>query len=194
MLDNGSVRSVVLVIAAAAAISACSDPVVFVAEPDDTTPPPEFAIESTQPPLSPDTLVTVPAPLTEDGVGYLISMYLPDNIIEPELGGEVFCGYEMYGWEQTDDVAVAWLWTYCGEYYMAQSDLALGTAGSAPVAIHLAETSSGWMVSFAEQAEVLSSVLEMFPPEHAERALSSNKTTRNLPAEVEHAARSQLAS
>ena len=77
-----------------------------------------------------DDLITVPDPLTEDGVGYLIAKYLPSWMGEPALDGEMFCGYELYGWEQSADVAEAWIWADCREYYLDLGVLVLGTAGT----------------------------------------------------------------
>jgi hypothetical protein len=187
----------VAIMVIALVIAACSEGMPYVAEPAATEPP-WGPVESTQPPPSVDALVTVPDPLTEDGVGYLITKYLPGWMGEPALGGEVFCGYELYGWEQNADVAEAWLWADCREYYVDLGALVVGTAGTAPMTIHFVESSSGWMISFVDHAEdggMLSiSVREMFPPDYADRALSSNPTNRNLGAELEHAARSKLVS
>jgi hypothetical protein len=62
--------------------------------------------------------VTVPGPLNEDGIAFLISCYLPDHIGEAGSGGDVFCAHEMYGWEQQADTIAAWLWVYCEEFFM----------------------------------------------------------------------------
>lgn len=197
MPDNGMMRYTVLIVAAALAVGACSEATRIVAEPDDITPP-EYVIESTQAPISPDALVTVPDPLNEDGVGHLVAIYLRSWGGEPALGGEMFCAHELYGWEQTADVAEAWIWADCREYYVDLGALVIGTAGATPMTVHLAKTSDGWLVSFVDQAEMgglyATSVREMFPPEHADKALSDRPTDSDLGSYLEHAARSQLAS
>ena len=126
---------------AALSIAACSEGVPIVAEPEDTNSP-WGPVESTQSPLSADDLITIPDPLTDDGVGYLITRYLPGWMGEPALGGEMFCGYELYGWELYDDVAEAWIWADCREYYVDLGALVVGTAGASPMTIHFAETSN----------------------------------------------------
>lgn len=159
--------------------------------PDDITPP-EGVIETTAPPRDLVDPVTVPGPLNEDGIGFLIHSYLPDHIGEAGSGGDVFCAYEMYGWEQQADTIAAWLWVYCEEFFQEAEE---GTAFSTPVTIHLAELPAGWVVSFAEQAGLGSnyadSVREMFPPEFAKRALEDGPTL-DLGALVEDAARNTL--
>ena len=178
-------------------VVACGDaaPVEYV--PDDITPP-EGVIESTQPPRDPSEPISAPDPLNEDGVLGLVTDYLPGRFLGPGLGGEMFCAHETLGWERNGDVAVAWVWVYCGEYYLYEEELALGTAGAGPAAVHMAKMSDRWIVTFLEQPELgglyTDSVREMFPAEHADRALSNSVTDRNLQAEAEHAARSRLAS
>lgn len=196
MAHNGVVKYVAFLVATIA-LAACSEAIPFIAEPEDTNPP-WGPIESTQPPLDVDDLTTVPDPLNEDGIGYLITEYLPSWMGPPVLGGEMFCGYELYDWEQIDGVAEAWIWADCREYYVDLGALVVGTAGTAPMTVHFAQTSSGWMISFVDHAEeggmLSTSVRDMFPPEFADRALSNNPTNRDLGSEIEHAARSQLAS
>ena len=191
------VKLIVFLIVAVLALSACDEGPGIVAEPDDLTPP-EYVVESTQAPISPGALITVPDPLDEEGVRHLVSTYLPGWAGEPALGGEVFCALELYGWHQLADVAEAWIWADCREYYLDLGALVMGSAGATPMTVHLAKTSNGWLVSFVDQAEMgglyATSVREMFPPEHADKALSDKPTDRDLGDEIEHAARSQLAS
>lgn len=195
MADNGAVKYLSILIAVTAALSGCSEDTHIVAESDDTTPP-EYVIESTQSPGSPDSAITVPDPLDDEGVQYLISTYLPRTMGGPALGGEIFCAHELYGWEQHDDVAEAWIWADCREYYIDLGALVIGTAGATPMTVHLAETSNGWLISFIDQAGMggmyASSVREMFPPEYADKALSDKPTDSDLGSFIEHAARSQL--
>lgn len=66
--------------------------------PDDLTPP-EGVVETTAPPRDDIDPAVVAGPLTEDGLGFLIHSYLPNHILDPTRGGEVFCAYELYGWE-----------------------------------------------------------------------------------------------
>ena len=142
--------------------------------------------------------MSAPDPLTQDGVLSLITDYLPDHFLSPGLGGEMFCAHDTLGWEQSGDVAVGWVWAYCAEYSVREGELALGTAGVGPVAIHMARMREGWVVISLEHPELgglyAESVREMFPPEYADRALSDNVTDRDLAAEIEHAARSRLRS
>ncbi|MCP3993745.1 MAG: hypothetical protein GY722_01590 [bacterium] len=190
-------KHTVLLIVAVLAVSACSEETWIVAEPDDITPL-DYVVESTQAPMSPDSLLTAPDPLDEDGVRHLVSTFLPNWGGGPVLGGEMFCAYELYGWEQHDDVAEAWIWADCREYYVDLGALVIGTAGAAPMTVHLARTSNGWLVSFVDEAGMgglyATSVREMFPPEHADKALSDKPTDGDLGSYLEHAARSQLAS
>lgn len=196
MVDNGTVKYLATVIVAVS-IAACSEGVPFVAEPDDINPP-WGPVESTQPPVAVEDLAIVPAPLNEDGIGHLIATYLPDWFGEPALGGEMFCGHELFGWEQHTGVAEAWVWAACSEFYVDVGALVIGTAGSGPMTVHMAETADGWVVSFVDHAEdgggLEASVRAMFPPEYADRALSDEPTSRDLSAELEHAARSRLTS
>ena len=166
-------------------------------QPSDTDPPPELAIETTVPPMITDEPLTVPGPLTEDAVGGLITTYLPGHILQAEFGGEVFCAYEMYGWEQTSSDATAWLWVHCEEYYLTDGELRTGSGLSSPISVHAAESDSGWTMVGHDEPELgdlyLDSVREMFPPTYADRALEG-RPSRDLSADAEHAARSKLAS
>ncbi|MDX2345173.1 MAG: hypothetical protein QNL12_16365 [Acidimicrobiia bacterium] len=162
--------------------------------PDDITPP-AGVIETTAPPRDAIDPAVAPGPLTEDGLGYLIHSYLPNHILAPERNGEVFCAYELYGWELKTDTATAWLWTLCEEHFVTFGDLSEVSAVSTPVTIHLSELPAGWIVSFAEQPGMgdlyEDSVRQMFPPEFADLALNGRRS-RDLSAEVKEAARNHL--
>jgi hypothetical protein len=197
MRDNLPVRRLILVaVVSLMSLNACTETTSRIEEPDDTTPP-DWVVETTDEPPDLAAPATVPEPLTEDGVSFLLTSYLPDHLLAAEFGGEIFCAYEMYGWEQDTDTAAAWLWAQCEEYYLDAGELQTGSGVSTPVTIHMSKLPAGWLVSFAEEAGLGSlntdSVREMFPPEFANRALSHD-SSRDLSAEIEHAARSRLAS
>ncbi len=192
-INNGRVTRLHIALACIILLlpAACtgSDPISY--QPDDTTPP-EWLVESTAPPRDMADPVTLPGPLDEDAVGFLIHSYLPDNIGEAGSGGDVFCAYEMYGWQQQTDTAEAWLWAYWQEFNMEAPE---GTGISTPLTVHFAELPAGWVVSFADEprlaGQYADSVREMFPAEFAKRALEDGPSL-DLVAIVEHAARSQL--
>lgn len=170
-------------------LAACDGASTVTYPPDDITPP-EGVIETTAPLGMTEPLV-VAGPLNEDAITFLIHSYLPDNLIGPGSGGQMYCAHEMYGWERAIDTAVAWLWAYCEEFGFEAEE---GSATSTPVAVHMAELPEGWVVSFMEEPQMGSlyadSVREMFPPELADRALQIG-SSRNLAAEVEDAARNR---
>lgn len=163
--------------------------------PDDTTPP-AGVVESTAPPRDRAEPLISPGPLNEDAVGGLLSVYLPQHILEPNFGGEPFCAYDLYGWEQIGTAATAWIWAYCMEYAVSGGELTSGSGISAPIAVRMAESTAGWSITDHVTPGLGSlyadSVRDMFPVEHAERALAP-ESVAHLAERAEHAARSQLA-
>jgi hypothetical protein len=191
-VDNGRVKRLHLATLSVLLLAGCNNtrPAIDAA-PDDTTPP-GWVVESTAPPQDLVGPVTVPGALNEDAVGVLIHSYLPDHVGEAGSGGDVFCAYELFGWERQTDTAEAWLWTYCQEFNMEAPE---GTGISTPATIHFSELPAGWVVSFAEQAgmgsDYADSVREMFPSEIAKRALEDGPSL-DLASIVELAARNTL--
>ena len=171
--------------------------------PADTVPPPGVVLTTSGPPEEYEPVV-IPGPLTEDGVTMLVSDYLPAHIVETPFGGDAFCAYDQYGWEQNGPTATAWMWVLCLEYstdagdnVVPSGDLWIGSGDSVPLVVSLTETDAGWTVTEHQMpldgSGYADSIRDLFPAEYAEIALNQ-QARRDLSAEVEHAARSQLAS
>ena len=62
---------------------------------------------------------------------------LMENIGQTSFGGKVFCSYDVLGTEAWADGMDVYVWALCGEYYLDNGVLTLGTASSLPVAIHM---------------------------------------------------------
>jgi hypothetical protein len=62
---------------------------------------------------------------------------LMENIGQTSFGGKVFCSYDVLGSEARSDGMDVYVWALCGEYYLDNGVLTLGTGSSMPVAIHM---------------------------------------------------------
>ena len=112
MVDNGTVsrHPLAAILVTLLLMSGCAGTDNTRIYPPDDINPPDWMVETTAPPRDDIDPAVVPGPLTEDGLGYLIHSYLPNHILDPARGGEVFCAYELFGWELKTDTAAAWMW------------------------------------------------------------------------------------
>lgn len=67
----------------------------------------------------------------------LVENTLVENIGQASFDGKVFCSYDVLGTEAWADGMDVYVWALCGEYYLDNGVLTLGTASSLPVAIHM---------------------------------------------------------
>ena len=76
-----------------------------------------------------------------------VESYLVENIGQASFGGKVFCAYDVLEADVRADGTDVYVWALCGEYYLDNGVLTLGTAGSLPVALHMQESGGQYVVT-----------------------------------------------
>lgn len=105
------------------------------------------------PPLSTPTLDSgLQTPLPVSGTATIspetISEYLVTTFGVSAYGGEVFCSYQLLGYEKgNEDRASLYLWVQCQEFYVDQVNvLRTGAGVSLPVVVYLLKTDTGYQI------------------------------------------------
>jgi len=93
-------------------------------------------------------VLTALAACTPKSANFLLPVndYLVQNFGQASFGGKVFCAYDVLGTESRDDRADVYVWALCGEYYLDNNVLTLGTASSLPVALYVQESDGKYNV------------------------------------------------
>lgn len=97
--------------------------------------------------------------------------YLQSNMESPSFGGKVFCAYDLFGSEITDDRIYIYLWTLCMEYYLEDGELKKGTGFSGPVALIALWSEKGYKIIQHKQPtdgeeRYYESIKEIFPEKY----------------------------
>jgi hypothetical protein len=121
-------------------------------------------------PASPDILAPVENALVED-------------IGQASFGGKVFCSYDVLGSEARADSADMYVWALCGEYYVDNDMLTLGTASSLPVAFHMQKAGSAYeVIGFeipSDGMDYMPSIQRIFPPASIQKMCHENPDCYN---------------
>lgn len=94
--------------------------------------------------------------------------YLVEKIGSTAFGGKVFCSYDILEAGVRIDGADIYVWALCGEYYLEDGMLNLGSASSLPVALYLeSDARKGFTVTShavpLDGIEYMSSIRQIFP-------------------------------
>jgi hypothetical protein len=96
-----------------------------------------------------------------------VEEYLVENIGEASFGGEVFCSYDVLEMGVRFNGADVYVWALCGEYYLEDGTLTMGTASSLPVALYMKISTGGYSISGydipRDGMEYGSSIRQIFP-------------------------------
>ena len=76
-----------------------------------------------------------------------VESMLVEMVGQASFGGKVFCAYDVLGSEVSDETADVYVWALCGEYYLDQGALTLGTASSLPVALHMQKSNGEYRLT-----------------------------------------------
>ena len=117
-------------------------------------------------------------PLLNEPISENISIeeYLNNNILKPEYGGKVFCVFNKYGSEETNNQISYYLWVYCEEYYKKNEDVLIGSGVSMPVRLNATKNENRIEIENFQQpidGEGYSkSIKDMFPEGYAKTAIN----------------------
>jgi len=103
----------------------------------------------------------------EESILAPLDAYLVENIAESSFGGKVFCAYDILAMDMRKDAANVYVWALCGEYFLADGTLTLGTASSLPVVISMKRSFGGYTITgyaFPQDGMgYMPSIRELFP-------------------------------
>lgn len=134
-------------------------------------------------------LVMLLAACTPTSPDYLLPVdrYLVENIGQTSFGGQAFCAYDVLGADLRTDGADVYVWALCGEYYMDNGILTMGTASSLPVALHMQKSGGQYVVTGHEipldGVDYGTSIQRIFPPQAIENMCKGDIPCYNERAE-----------
>jgi hypothetical protein len=102
--------------------------------------------------------------------GKEVYVYLQSNVLQPNLGGKMFCAYSLFGSEVKDNKTYIYLWALCAEYRLENGKLTEGTGRAGPLV--LIATSSQQSNTITEHLEpengtgYAPSIKKMFPTQY----------------------------
>lgn len=118
-----------------------------------------------------------PTPVSEALINQQLEDYLPQQVLEINYNGRVFCSHYLYGYDENKETGMikAYVWAYCEEYYLDNGELKMGSGGSFPVLVSM-EVQNGILGVHGHQVPkegslYAPSIREMFPEKYAEEAI-----------------------
>jgi hypothetical protein len=120
--------------------------------------------------------------------------YLIDNCGQADFQGRVYCDYELFGREESNNLVTYYLWALCQEYYFDQeSQLRKGTQLSGPVIIE-AEIVDGNLVIWDHQLffDDLEGARNSFPEAYHERLMPDQDRFSRLERSIDNRAEVDL--
>jgi hypothetical protein len=112
-----------------------------------------------------------------------VKAYLVKNVGQASYGGKIFCACDMLGTEPRNDGLDVYVWALCGEYYLDNGHLTLGTASSLPVALSLQKENGHYTVTSYEVPrdgiDYGPSIQRIFPPDAIEKMCTVNSNCYN---------------
>lgn len=158
---------------------------------DKETSPNQFAVENNNVSLD-DNTNKPPLVLNEANIKIVLKEYLP-KILNPEFGGVVFCGNHLYGYKEEPDInnISIFVWAYCEEYYLDDTNLMMGSGISEPMKLTIKNNNNNLEVvnHFVPKDGSLynSSIGEMFPGEYQKEALAGFDVSLLFPSPKDQA-------
>jgi len=126
-----------------------------------------------------------------------VESYLVENIGQAYTSGKVFCAYDVLGTASKAEGTDVYVWALCGEYYLNNTVLTLGTASSLPVALYEKNSDGIFTVIGYEipsdGTAYMSDIQRIFPSDAIqamchEDANCYNERARRLESEIEQKA------
>lgn len=112
-----------------------------------------------------------------------VKVYLVQYVGQASFGGKVFCACDVFGTEPRDDGVAVYIWALCGEYFLVDGVLTLGTASSLPVALYLQKSNGLYTVTRSEVPgdgmDYGASIQHIFPPAVIEKMCTGNPNCYN---------------
>jgi len=116
-----------------------------------------------------------------------VESYLIECVGHAYFFGKVFCAYDVLGVDLQPDKADVYVWVLCGEYYLDDNVLTLGTASSLPVALHLRGGNDRYVVTGhevpGEGVDYGPSIQKIFPTDAIEKMCVTDPDCYNERAE-----------
>lgn len=134
-----------------------------------------------------------PLPVNEALINQQLDDYLPQEVLETNYNGRVFCSHHLYGYDKNKETGMisVYTWAYCEEYYLDNGELKMGSGGSFPVLVSM-EVQNGVLGIHGHQVPkegslYAPSIREMFPEEYAEEAIAGYNIELFKPSPEEQA-------
>lgn len=128
-----------------------------------------------------------------ESINEAVDTYLPKRIIIADSGAHVFCSKHLYGYEESKNSAqvLAYLWTYCEEYFLKDEAVTMGQGVSFPIKIFL-KIQNGKLVATSHEEPLdgegyANSIHKMFPEGYAVEAIRGYDINKFKPSPEEQA-------
>ncbi|MBA4364839.1 MAG: hypothetical protein C0398_02390 [Coprothermobacter sp.] len=127
-----------------------------------------------------------------------VYVYLQNNILQPNLGGKMFCAYSLFGSEMKNNKVYIYLWALCQEYRSENRKLVAGTGISCPITLIATPSQQGYTITEHQLPEngtaYAPSIKKMFPLKYYNEVFSETQQydtviARELGSNVETQAR-----